>query len=57
MLPGHKNLLNLNDDQKVELEIKLIHLQGRAIITDGQQTQVIPASLFCFSQLTRPGLI
>jgi len=38
-------MLNLSDDQKVELEIELLRLQGRGIITDDQRTEIIRAIL------------
>ena len=38
-------MVNLNDDQKVELEIELLRLQGRGVITDDQRTQIIQAVL------------
>ena len=38
-------MLNLTDDQKVELEIELLRLQGRGVVTDDQRTQIMQALL------------
>ena len=38
-------MLNLSDDQKVELEVELLRLQGRGVITDDQRTQIMQAIL------------
>jgi hypothetical protein len=38
-------MVNLNDDQKVELEVELLRLQGRGVITDDQRTEIMRAVL------------
>ncbi len=38
-------MVNLNDDQKVELEVELLRLQGNGVITDDQRTQIMQAVL------------
>jgi hypothetical protein len=39
------NLVNLNEDQKVDLEIALLKLQGQGVITDDQRVHIMQAVL------------